>query len=96
MRSTSKRVISAAAAAALENSNISYVLERAGEKYPDVKKESAQSPKKNYSEAFSRSLAQLLADILRLTFEGIQPTAEGSGHESLMTGARGSKKIDIR
>jgi hypothetical protein len=80
----------------LQNSSILHVLGRARSKYPDVTANSGQSQKKNYSEQFSRSLAQLLADILRDDFEGIQPSAQGSGHESLMTGARGSKKIDVR
>jgi hypothetical protein len=57
---------------------------------------SPPADKKNYSEEFSRALAQLLADILRPAFAGIQPDARGVGHESLMTGARGSKKIDVR
>lgn len=81
---------------ALKESTIRYAFERAQARYPGVTRESGQSDKKNYSEEFSRALAQLLADILRVSFEGIQPSAEGAGHESLMTGARGSKKIDVR
>lgn len=88
--------LTAEAETALQNSSILYALDRARSRYPGVTANSGQSPKKNYSEQFSRSLAQLLADILRDAFEGIQPSAEGLWHESLMTGARGSKKIDVR
>jgi hypothetical protein len=97
MRSRSRRShgqLSQDAARALKESSIGYVLRRAQQRYSTV--DSGSSDKKNYSEEFSRSLAQLLANILRDRFEGIQPSAEGSGHESLMTGARGSKKIDVR
>jgi hypothetical protein len=81
---------------ALRDSSIRYVLERARSRYPDVTDDSPQTPKKNYSEVFSRALAQLLADLLRPTFPGIQPDARGLGHESPTTGARGSKKTDVR
>jgi hypothetical protein len=80
----------------LEKSSISPVLHRAQDKYPETTEESNQARKKNFSEEFSRSLAQYLSDLLRPEFDSIQPNARGSGHESRMSGARGLKKTDVR
>jgi hypothetical protein len=51
--------------------------------------------KKNYAEAFSRALAQRLADELRAGFPGILPDAEGRGQESRARSAKGIKKLDV-
>lgn len=51
--------------------------------------------KKNYAEALSRELAQLVADRLRSRFRGITPTAGGKSHESPARTEKGKKKLDI-
>jgi hypothetical protein len=80
----------------LEERPISGLLDEVRKANPDVTDQSNQAAKKNYSERFSRNLAQFLADLLRPEFAGIQPDAHGSGHESRMSSARGSKRTDVR
>lgn len=77
-------------------SSIAEVLKRARERYPAVGDDSSTAAKKNYSEIFSRSLAQYLADLLRPQFQEIQPDREGAGQESRMSGVRGPKRTDVR
>ena len=80
----------------LAESSIRVLLNEVRSSYPEVTEQSTQALKQNFSAKFSRSLAQYLADFLRFEFKGIQPDQQGSGHESRMSGARGSKRTDVR
>jgi hypothetical protein len=82
--------------ARIEQSSISALLVEVRSRFPDVTEQSNPAQKKNYSERFSRNLAQFLADLLRPEFNGIQPDIQGSGQESRMSGARGTKRTDVR
>lgn len=56
----------------------------------------SQAAKKNYAEALSRGLAQIIADHLRPHFKGdILPDPEGKGHESRARSDKGYKKLDV-
>lgn len=57
--------------------------------------EIGRGEKKNFAQRFSTALAQKTAEALRPDFEGIQPSADGVGHESLSKSASGLKKIDV-
>jgi hypothetical protein len=89
---TSKRSFEAQ----LEEASIRALLHEVRSTYPEVTDQSIQALKQNFSAKFSRSLAQYLADLLRPEFGGIRPDVQGSGHESRMSGARGSKRTDVR
>lgn len=51
--------------------------------------------KKNWSEAFSRALAIVFANVLRTTFVGISPFEDGRHQERLAPTNRGFKKLDV-
>jgi hypothetical protein len=51
--------------------------------------------KKNFAEALSRELAQIVADRLRKRFQGILPSATGASHESPARTEKGKKKLDV-
>lgn len=57
--------------------------------------ELGRGEKKNFAQRFSTALAQKVAGGLRRDFPGIQPSADGAGHESLSKSATGLKKIDV-
>jgi hypothetical protein len=54
-----------------------------------------RSDKKNYAERLSRQLAQLFADELRPSFDGILPDPAGKGQESKARTSKGFKKLDV-
>jgi hypothetical protein len=57
--------------------------------------ELGRGEKKNFAQRFSTSLAMKIANALRPRFSGIQPSADGKGHESLSRSKSGLKKIDV-
>ena len=58
----------------LKESSIGTLLEEVRTRYPDVTDESIPPQKKNYSERFSRNLAQFLADLLGQSLRESSPT----------------------
>lgn len=61
----------------------------------DHRPRASQAEKKNYAEAFSRSLAIRIANALRPSFDGITPDAEGRQQEAPARTAKGYKKLDV-
>ena len=56
----------------------------------------AQGEKKNYAQRLSNALAQAVADALRPEFPAVTPAADGSGQESAVGVARGTKRLDVK
>lgn len=52
--------------------------------------------KKNYAQRLSNALAQAVADALRPEFPAVTPAADGSGQESAVGVARGTKRLDVK
>ncbi|MDK3255264.1 hypothetical protein [Blastococcus capsensis] len=56
----------------------------------------AQGEKKNYAQRLSNALAQTVADALRPEFPAVTPAADGTGQESAVGVARGTKRLDVK
>lgn len=54
-----------------------------------------RAPKQKWASAFSRALAQKVADALRHDFPGILPSPAGEFHESPARTAKGVKRLDV-